>query len=106
MPVQIAEVRPNSSVKLEMLGMRTKTVWVPYSMLKMPVITPGFPEINSTHLMNHQTEYKSSIMAINDAHQKIFCKALACLVSKKRTPKLKANNSHDGEQLQQNETTT
>ncbi|KAL3089414.1 hypothetical protein niasHT_027784 [Heterodera trifolii] len=65
MPVQIAEVRPNSSLNWNAWNEKQNGMGT-YSMLKMPVITPGFPESNSTHLMNHQTE-KIIKMAINDA---------------------------------------
>ncbi|KAL3071270.1 hypothetical protein niasHT_036086 [Heterodera trifolii] len=64
-PVQIAEIRPNSSLNWNAWNEKQNGMGT-YSKLTMPVITPGFPESNSTHLINHQTE-KIIKMAINNA---------------------------------------
>ncbi|KAL3070225.1 hypothetical protein niasHS_016576 [Heterodera schachtii] len=60
LPVQIAEIRPNSSLNWnawdeQNLLLSQYGSGGAYSKLMIPVITPGFPESNSTYLINWQT---------------------------------------------------
>ncbi|KAL3070233.1 hypothetical protein niasHS_016584 [Heterodera schachtii] len=60
LPVQIAEIRPNSSLNWNAWDEQKHLLSQygsggAYSNLMLPVITPGFPESNSTYLINWQT---------------------------------------------------